>query len=71
MSAAVPAVGIPMPKVGTAFNACYSALPYELTGAQKRVIKEIRSDMMSGHQMNRLLRGMSAPARPWWRCFPL
>ncbi len=38
------AVGIPMPKVGTAFNACYSALPYELTGAQKRVIKEIRSE---------------------------
>lgn len=51
------AVGIPMPKVGTAFNACYSALPYELTGAQKRVIKEIRSDMMSGRQMNRLLQG--------------
>lgn len=51
------AVGIPMPKVGAAFNACYGALPYELTGAQKRVIKEIRSDMMSGHQMNRLLQG--------------
>ncbi len=51
------AVGIPMPKVGVAFNACYGALPYELTGAQKRVIKEIRSDMMSGHQMNRLLQG--------------
>lgn len=51
------AVGIPMPKVGAAFNACYNALPYELTGAQKRVIKEIRSDMMSGHQMNRLLQG--------------
>ena len=51
------AVGIPMPKVGAAFNACYNALPYELTGAQKRVIKEIRSDMMCGHQMNRLLQG--------------
>ena len=49
--------GIPMPKVGAAFNACYNALPYELTGAQKRVIKEIRADMMSGHQMNRLLQG--------------
>ena len=49
--------GIPMPKVGDAFNACYNALPYELTGAQKRVIKEIRGDMMSGHQMNRLLQG--------------
>ena len=52
------AVGIPMPKVGAAFNACYKALPYALTGAQKRVIKEeIRSDMMSGRQMNRLLQG--------------
>ena len=49
--------GILMPKVGPAFNACYNALPYELTGAQKRVIKEIRSDLMSGHQMNRLLQG--------------
>lgn len=49
--------GIMMPKVGAAFNACYNALPYELTGAQKRVIKEIRSDLMSGHQMNRLLQG--------------
>ncbi len=49
--------GIPMPKVGKDFNACYEALPYSLTGAQKRVIKEIRSDMMSGHQMNRLLQG--------------
>ena len=49
--------GIPMPKVGADFNACYNALPYELTGAQKRVIKEIRSDLMSGRQMNRLLQG--------------
>jgi len=51
------AQGIPMPSVGTAFNACYAALPYELTGAQKRVIKEIREDMRSGRQMNRLLQG--------------
>lgn len=51
------AVGIPMPKVGPAFNACYGALPYDLTGAQKRVIKEIRADLMSGMQMNRLLQG--------------
>jgi ATP-dependent DNA helicase RecG len=50
-------VGIMMPKVGADFNACFNALPYELTGAQKRVIKEIRADMMSGHQMNRLLQG--------------
>ena len=49
--------GIPMPKVGEAFNRCYEALPYDLTGAQKRVIKEIRTDMMSGRQMNRLLQG--------------
>ena len=49
--------GIPMPKVGAEFNACYNALPYALTGAQQRVIKEIRSDLISGHQMNRLLQG--------------
>lgn len=49
--------GIMMPKVGADFNACFNALPYELTGAQKRVIKEIRADMMSGRQMNRLLQG--------------
>ena len=49
--------GIPMPKVGEAFNRCYETLPYDLTGAQKRVIKEIRTDMMSGRQMNRLLQG--------------
>ena len=51
------AVGLKMPVVGEAFNACYKALPYELTGAQKRVIREIREDMRSGHQMNRLLQG--------------
>lgn len=49
--------GIMMPKVGEDFNLCYNALPYQLTGAQKRVIKEIRTDLMSGHQMNRLLQG--------------
>lgn len=49
--------GLMMPKVGKDFNDCFNALPYELTGAQKRVIKEIRSDMMSGRQMNRLLQG--------------
>ena len=51
------AVGLKMPAVGEAFNACFRALPYELTGAQKRVIREIREDMRSGHQMNRLLQG--------------
>ena len=49
--------GIPMPKVGADFNACFQALPFELTGAQKRVIKEIRADLTSGSQMNRLLQG--------------
>lgn len=49
--------GIPMPNVGEAFNKCYEALPYSLTGAQKRVIREIREDMRSGRQMNRLLQG--------------
>ena len=50
-------VGIAMPRVGDDFHACYNALPYSLTGAQQRVIKEIRSDLVSGHQMNRLLQG--------------
>ena len=49
--------GLEMPRVGTDFHACYNSLPYSLTGAQQRVIKEIRADMMSGHQMNRLLQG--------------
>ena len=49
--------GIRMPLVGAAFNACYESLPFPLTGAQKRVITEIRDDMKSGHQMNRLLQG--------------
>lgn len=49
--------GIRMPRVGDAFNRCYEALPFPLTGAQKRVITEIRNDMKSGHQMNRLLQG--------------
>lgn len=45
-------------KVGDAFNTFYSHyLPFELTGAQKRVIKEARKDMGSGKQMNRLLQG--------------
>lgn len=44
--------------VGDKFNYFYSNnLPFPLTGAQKRVIKEIRADMRSGRQMNRLLQG--------------
>ncbi len=45
-------------QVGQLFNDFYSkTLPFELTGAQKRVVKEIRQDMATGHQMNRLLQG--------------
>lgn len=45
-------------KVGDIFNAFYAQqLPFELTGAQKRVIREIRHDLGSGRQMNRLLQG--------------
>ncbi|MBP5326523.1 MAG: ATP-dependent DNA helicase RecG [Bacteroidales bacterium] len=44
--------------IGDFFNRFYKEkLPFELTGAQKRVVKEIRADMKSGHQMNRLLQG--------------
>lgn len=44
--------------VGRYFNTFYSdVLPFPLTGAQKRVIKEIRRDMNTGLQMNRLLQG--------------
>ena len=44
--------------VGESFNTFYrDHLPFELTGAQKRVMKEIRRDMGSGRQMNRLLQG--------------
>ncbi len=49
--------GLLMPKVGDGFNKCYSSLPFSLTGAQKRVIKEMHADMKSGRQMNRLLQG--------------
>jgi ATP-dependent DNA helicase RecG len=45
-------------KVGTLFNIFYNNyLPFSLTGAQKRVLKEIRKDTGSGRQMNRLLQG--------------
>ena len=45
-------------KVGNAFNTFYKQyLPFPLTGAQKRVIREIHKDMGSGRQMNRLLQG--------------
>ena len=45
-------------RIGTVFNSFYHEnLPFELTGAQKRVMHEIRKDMCSGRQMNRLLQG--------------
>jgi ATP-dependent DNA helicase RecG len=50
--------GVVFGKVGELFNLFYKDyLPFELTGAQKRVLKEIRVDTASGHQMNRLLQG--------------
>ena len=45
-------------RIGDVFNTFYTRnLPFELTGAQKRVLKEIRHDLGSGRQMNRLLQG--------------
>ena len=50
--------GIVFGQVGDLFNTFYSKyLPFELTGAQKRVLKEIRKDTAAGRQMNRLLQG--------------
>lgn len=50
--------GYIMPRIGRWFNDFYSqCLPFELTGAQKRVIKEIHADICHGRQMNRLVQG--------------
>ncbi len=50
--------GFHFPRIGHFFNTFYSEfLPFPLTNAQKRVIKEIRADMATGRQMNRLLQG--------------
>ena len=50
--------GIPINSIGKHFHRFYDEkLPFELTGAQKRVLKEIRQDLGSGAQMNRLLQG--------------
>lgn len=50
--------GFPFGTIGEHFNRFYrECLPFELTGAQKRVLKEIRADVGSGRQMNRLLQG--------------
>ncbi|MDD3668659.1 MAG: ATP-dependent DNA helicase RecG, partial [Bacteroidales bacterium] len=50
--------GLIFSMVGNVFNDFFNNyLPFPLTNAQKRVIKEIRNDMRTGHQMNRLLQG--------------
>lgn len=50
--------GLLFTRIGDMFNGFYHHhLPFQLTGAQKRVIKEIHADMKSGKQMNRLLQG--------------
>lgn len=49
--------GFVFEKVGNAFNSFYQSLPFELTDAQKRVVKEIRYDTLKGEQMNRLVQG--------------
>ena len=50
--------GFIFPRVGELFNSFFNdRLPFALTNAQKRVIKEIRQDTVSGYQMNRLLQG--------------
>ena len=50
--------GIPIKALGKSFHKFFNEkLPFELTGAQKRVLKEIRQDLGSGAQMNRLLQG--------------
>lgn len=49
--------GAKMPIVGSRFHGLYNILPFPLTNAQKRVIREIHDDLKSGHQMNRLLQG--------------
>jgi ATP-dependent DNA helicase RecG len=50
--------GVVFEKVGELFNSFYKKhLPFELTGAQKRVVKEIRTDVMKGFHMNRMVQG--------------
>ncbi|MBQ2540958.1 MAG: ATP-dependent DNA helicase RecG [Paludibacteraceae bacterium] len=49
--------GFLMPIVGSRFHGLYRSLPFTLTGAQQRVIREIHTDLKSGRQMNRLLQG--------------
>ena len=56
--------GFLFPKVGGVFNTFFNTrLPFPLTGAQKRVVKEIRQDTISGYQMNLSLIHISEPTR--------
>lgn len=53
-------------KIGERFNSFYNhTLPAPLTGAQKKVVKEIRADLVSGIQMNRLLQGDVGSGKTW------
>lgn len=49
--------GASFTEVGDKFNALYQSLPYELTNAQKAVLRDIRQDTMTGFQMSRLVQG--------------
>lgn len=49
--------GFHFARIANYFNDFYKNIPFELTGAQKRVLKEIRADVATGKQMNRLLQG--------------
>ena len=46
-----------LPRVGEHFRSLYASLPFDLTEAQKRVLREIQADVVSGRQMNRLVQG--------------
>jgi ATP-dependent DNA helicase RecG len=60
--------GFRFEKVGYNFNKFYSDfLPFELTNAQKKVLKEIRRDVNRNVQMNRCCRATWAAEKPWWR----
>ena len=43
--------------IGSKFNSFFKSLPFELTEAQKKVIRHIRKDVLSGYKMNRLIQG--------------
>ena len=53
----VDSPGLLLPRVGEHFRSLYASLPFDLTEAQKRVLREIQADVVSGRQMNRLVQG--------------